>query len=121
MKISFKGIQKKLHKLFHKCDHKWVYVRTIHGDEINLVNYRELWRCTLCGAMQGQALRMIKQPERKSKPELMKEIEFGLEYLETLDYKSHQFILPVLRKIVEYIKFNDFTEEDIDKLAGKKS
>lgn len=43
----------KLKNKFKKCDHDYLFIRNIHGDEINHCGgYRSVWKCKKCGKIK---------------------------------------------------------------------
>lgn len=35
-----------------KCEHTYIHIRDIHGDEINRLGARSVWKCLNCGKMK---------------------------------------------------------------------
>ena len=54
------------------CKHELAWVRTIHGDEINVLNARTVWICEKCGeyiydkeyVLESSAVKVYKRPDK---------------------------------------------------------
>jgi len=60
------AVGKVARECFGACDHEYEHFRNIHGDEINAVSlkkvYRSWWHCKKCG--KWQAREKLVKPER---------------------------------------------------------
>lgn len=40
----------------YRCNHDWVRLDFLYGDEANRAGYRELWFCRKCGKLQKRGI-----------------------------------------------------------------